>query len=284
MANKSYTELISPIRRKVLKNGCIVTLIPLQDVFDNSNTIKSNYKNWFNDPEVTKYNSHGLFPYDPRTDINEFLKDKSRLIWAIIVLGQWNVTKNIIHIGNVSLQSINLFNRSAELACVIGETDFWGKGIMTWACEQIIDHGFLKLGLHRIWSGTSALNIGMQKVFDKLVFTLDGTCKEGQFLDGSFYDVKLFGLLKCDWISRIKGSDLKDFNYFYTKAKEILSEDDIDEGLIQQMQEARSQNNVNWMDLVRLAFKADREKAKEIMKGIVACDKKIGKISQSLSE
>jgi len=287
-----YSELISPEDYLVLKdfgNGTTfeVTLMPFKEARENVN-IKSNYKYWFNDYRVTRYNSHGLFPYDPTTDIDEFLKDKSRIIWAIVALtGSNKIYTAGMHIGNVSLQSINMFNRSAEIACVIGESEYWSKGIMTWACELIIRHGFRKLGLNRIWSGTSLLNIGMRKVFDKLGFKLEGCFREGQFLNGKFRDVLVYGLLKSDKLKR--KDDISDEEFpagdgAYVHKPDTENKNKEDERLINKMQKIRAKNNINWMDLVRLAFKGDRERAKMIMAAIEFQDSEIGEVSKELSK
>ena len=45
--------------------------------------------------------------------------------------------------------------------------------------------------------------------------------------------------------------------------------------IINKIQRIRSKNNVNWMDLLRLAFKLDPKNASKIMKKINYDDKKI---------
>ena len=46
----------------------------------------------------------------------------------------------------------------------------------------------------------------------------------------------------------------------------------------------RAQNNKNWMDLMRLAFKYAPEEAKEIMKNISECDQEVTKLTGKLAE
>ena len=48
--------------------------------------------------------------------------------------------------------------------------------------------------------------------------------------------------------------------------------------IINQIQKIRSKNNVNWMDILRLAFKLDPKKASKIMKKINYDDKKISNL------
>jgi len=110
-----------------------------------------------------------------------------------LVLGIVN-SESMLHIGNVSLQRLDWINRSAELAIVIGETDAWGKGYGVKACKAMLYHGFMKLGFHRIWSGTSETNLGMLHVFDRIGMAKEGAFKEGMFLNGAFRDVLSYGM------------------------------------------------------------------------------------------
>ena len=52
--------------------------------------------------------------------------------------------------------------------------------------------------------------------------------------------------------------------------------------LISKIQKVRSKNNVNWMDMLRLAFKHDPKSASKIMSQIYSDDKKISKLVKKL--
>ena len=54
--------------------------------------------------------------------------------------------------------------------------------------------------------------------------------------------------------------------------------------IINQIQKIRSKNNVNWMDILRLAFKLDSKKASKIMKKINYDDKKISRLLSKLGK
>lgn len=164
--------------------------------------ITQEYLDWFQDPIVTLFNSHGLGSYI-RKDAEQWLEDSKN----DIIFGIWAKDKTLTlkfdtlqHIGNISLQSISNINRSAELAIIIGNTDYWGNGYATEALTTLIDHGFKRMNLHRIWSGTAAPNLGMRKVFDKLGFIEEGIFVDGVYLNGRYEDVHVFGLLKDEWI------------------------------------------------------------------------------------
>lgn len=173
------------------------------------------YKNWFHDPEVTKHNSHGIFPHT-RKQQDEFMDNlentNSQIVWAIfaevnyctnapIKMGNVPIMSGTKrqHIGNCSLQRIDYINRSAEFAILIGDKNFWGKGICTIALNTLLEHAFKRLGLNRVWTGTASTNIGMQKAIKKCGLKQEGTFKEGMFLDGKFVDIYEYAILAEDY-------------------------------------------------------------------------------------
>ena len=54
--------------------------------------------------------------------------------------------------------------------------------------------------------------------------------------------------------------------------------------VISKIEKIRSKNNVNWMDVLRLAFKLDPVAASKIMKKINQDDKEIAKLLSKLAE
>lgn len=53
--------------------------------------------------------------------------------------------------------------------------------------------------------------------------------------------------------------------------------------IINEIRKVRSKNNVNWMDILKLAFELDPKKASKIMKKINFDDKKISKLLNKLA-
>ena len=54
--------------------------------------------------------------------------------------------------------------------------------------------------------------------------------------------------------------------------------------IINQIQKIRSKNNVNWMNILRLAFELDPNRSIKIMRKINYDDKKISKLLNQLSK
>lgn len=153
------------------------------------------YFSWFNNPKVTKYNSHGTFPKSRKT-FDGFLiqiENKEILVWAILM----KTDKN--HIGNITLRSIDWINCSAELSVIVGESGWWNQGITTEAGKIVLKHGFEKLGLNRIWLGASSDNIGMCRAAKKIGMIQEGNSRDGIFLQGKFQDVICYSVLRREW-------------------------------------------------------------------------------------
>jgi RimJ/RimL family protein N-acetyltransferase len=176
--------------------------------------LNPNYEQWFYDPEVTKYNSHGLYYNYNQTKQQELelmLKEAGdppkRIIWMIWTQAQKrkppkgakSMSTIPVHIGNISLQNIDWINRSAEFAIIIGEKDYWDKGYGTEAGKLLIEHGFDRLNINRIWLGCCIKNTGMVKLAEKLLMSQCGRLNQAQYFNNEYYVIKLFETLKGWW-------------------------------------------------------------------------------------
>tara|TARA_Y100000389_G_C17008872_1_gene293131 strand:- start:133 stop:333 length:201 start_codon:yes stop_codon:yes gene_type:complete len=54
--------------------------------------------------------------------------------------------------------------------------------------------------------------------------------------------------------------------------------------IINQIQKIRTKNNVNWMNLLKLAFKKDPKNASKILSKITSLDKKISELTTKLQK
>ena len=54
--------------------------------------------------------------------------------------------------------------------------------------------------------------------------------------------------------------------------------------IINQIEKIRGKNNVNWMNILRLAFKYDPKGSAKIMSRIYSDDSKIGKLAKKLTK
>ncbi len=155
--------------------------------------VEGNYPRWFNDPEVCRFNRHGTRPYG-RAEALAYVRAVSRrddtLVLAIVD------RQHQVHIGNVSLQSVDLQQACGELAILVGEKDYWGRGYAKEASRLLVHYGFERLGLRRIYCGTRVDNLPMQHLAAALGMALERIEPQAMEKDGRYYDVMVFSLSK----------------------------------------------------------------------------------------
>jgi RimJ/RimL family protein N-acetyltransferase len=105
-------------------------------------------------------------------------------------------------IGTATLHTINRRYASAELGILIGEKDYWGGTTAEDVLSLVIDFGFGPAQLHRLTAGTYSRHWGMNLVYKKLGFTLEGTLRAAGALDDQYADCFRWGLLATEWKGR----------------------------------------------------------------------------------
>lgn len=160
---------------------------------------EGSYSNWLNDPEVCQFNSHARFPVS-LSELKGYVRSNkslnSRLVFAI-------VDKNTNqHVGNTSLQNIDYIDRSAELAIIIGEKKYWGKGIGLEAWNLVLEYGFKVLNLHRIYGGCADDNLGMKKIIEKSGMRLEGKRRKAFYKNGVYTDIFEYGILSEEYLKQ----------------------------------------------------------------------------------
>ncbi len=161
--------------------------------------LNGNYIAWLNDAQVCQFNSHHVFPYSKEAGesyIKHTQSSKQDLILAIVV------KHTDQHIGNIALQCIHPIYRNAEYAILLGEKEYWGQGYSKEASVLLIQHGFLALNLHRIYCGTSADNVAMQKLAIFMGMKEEGRRREAMYKNGKYVDVVEYGMTVEDFFNK----------------------------------------------------------------------------------
>ena len=146
---------------------------------------------WYNDPEVNKT----LFleePLEPGKTLEWFdrIKDDDSRIDFVIDAA------NGKPIGLAGLVNIDRLHQTAEIYCVIGEKDWWGKGVMLEAERLLIKQAFEKMGIEKIRAYAHPSNIASIITMKKLGFKIEGTLRKEKKIHGQRTDVICAGLLK----------------------------------------------------------------------------------------
>jgi len=99
-------------------------------------------------------------------------------------------------VGCIGLEmQTDIHKKSAELGYWIGEP-FWGKGIASRAVPMMVEYGFQKFGLNRIYAGVYDYNIASCRVLEKSGFELEGILRKAVYKNDNFYDEYRFAILK----------------------------------------------------------------------------------------
>lgn len=87
----------------------------------------------------------------------------------------WSIeTNGGIAIGTISLTEINNHHKIAEIGIVIGDKNYWGRGVATEVISDLVNYSFSNLNIEYISANVEEGNVPMQKVFEKVGFKKDG--------------------------------------------------------------------------------------------------------------
>lgn len=102
-------------------------------------------------------------------------------------------------VGSTYLRDIDKHNKKAEFGIFIGEEDARGRGIGTVSTKLILEYGFKKLGLHKIFLRVFSNNNSAIKSYEKAGFIYEGTAKDDILLpNGQYQDIIFMSIINKD--------------------------------------------------------------------------------------
>lgn len=102
------------------------------------------------------------------------------------------------YLGTISLKNIDRKNQNAEYAIVL-RAEAIGKGVALEATQRILKYAFDELELHKVYLNVLSDNIRANKFYNKAGFSFEGEFKEYLCLQGSFKNLKWYGMVKEDF-------------------------------------------------------------------------------------
>ena len=149
---------------------------------------------WFNDPLVNKtlILSEKINRKKTARWFEKAVQDPSRLDLVIETLDG-------NPLGIIGFVNMDPNHRTAESFIVIGEKDYWGKGIMIEAMSLLLKWSFHTLALDKIWALALPDNIASIITMKKLGYQIEGTLRQEKCLAGKRVDILRMGLLRCDF-------------------------------------------------------------------------------------
>ena len=101
-------------------------------------------------------------------------------------------------IGQVCLKRIRWINHKAEISLFITGQE-QGKGYGLAALQAIMDFGFNRLNLYRLEGEVIDGNTPSMKLMNKLGFVEEGRLREAKFVNGKYFDLLRYGILRREF-------------------------------------------------------------------------------------
>jgi ribosomal-protein-alanine N-acetyltransferase len=73
---------------------------------------------------------------------------------------------------------------------------YWGNGITTNAISELVNFGFDKLNLHKIYAKIDPNNLGSKKVVKKVGFVQEGCLRDDEFARGQYFDMEYHSIFR----------------------------------------------------------------------------------------
>lgn len=147
---------------------------------------------WINDPGVyLKIGSNVPISKSAQQMWFERVDQSSDKIILAICLKEGDV-----HVGNVSLDSIESRHRTARLSIFIGDAAQRGKSLGTRAINLLANYAFNFLNLNKIWCKATAGDEQIVRFYENLGFRIEGVMRQHEFVNGQYLDKIIFGLLR----------------------------------------------------------------------------------------
>ena len=148
---------------------------------------------WMHDPEVR--DNIGLRREPSLEATTEWIRKSwdDESVWASAVMLETR------HIGNVVLDRIDSYLRTARLSVYIGEASERGTGVGTTAVYLKLAEGFDRLALHKIWLTVRCGNRKAVDAYARLGFQTEGVLRDEFWHKGGRESVYYMGLLRDEF-------------------------------------------------------------------------------------
>ncbi len=122
--------------------------------------------------------------------IEECEADEEGYYWSI----ETNNGAPTMTIGTVSLFDINPHHQNAQLGIVLGDRNYWGKGVASEVIAEVVRYAFSTLRIAYVGAEAEEANIPMRKALEKVGFEQDGFFKQQRIKNGERVNVVHFGI------------------------------------------------------------------------------------------
>lgn len=104
-------------------------------------------------------------------------------------------------IGGCGMQIVGPTGTTAMIGYVLNR-EYWGRGIMTEAADLLMEFGFGKLNLHRIYATCDTENKASERIMQKLGMRREGHFVKDTFIKERWRDSYLYAILEEEWLTK----------------------------------------------------------------------------------
>jgi len=152
---------------------------------------------WWNDPEVRRlYDVHFVNQtfsdaekWFRKSETGEEDREPRSFVIEVEINGKW------LPVGTAEFYSERPSHKTVEFGFMIGDKNWWGKGIGTEAAKRMVQYGF-QLGYHRIGTVSAAYNVRSMNALQKAGFQIEGIRKSYVLRDGQYHDQTFMSVVK----------------------------------------------------------------------------------------
>jgi ribosomal-protein-serine acetyltransferase len=126
-------------------------------------------------------------------------------------------------VGVIGVQWLDHYNRRTSIDYWVAQA-FEGQGLVTRACRAVIAYLFTERGLNRVEIRCAMGNKRSRAIPQRLGFTQEAVLREAQRLGEGFTDIVVYGMLRSEWESRLKGETPPASARLYTEVEQILKQ------------------------------------------------------------
>jgi RimJ/RimL family protein N-acetyltransferase len=105
---------------------------------------------------------------------------------------------NHLLIGNCGIRMDHANAFQADIGYEL-DPRYWNHGYATEAAHAIVDFGFSRFDLHRVWSWCVADNLGSAHVLEKLGMRREGYLRENEYYRDRWWDTLMYAILADEW-------------------------------------------------------------------------------------
>ena len=155
--------------------------------------ISTSYVSWLNDPEVNRF-LESRFSVQTAESVLAFV-NKCNQNSDVVLLGIFinvNDCNDSMHIGNVKIGPIQINHGTAEVGILIGDKNYWGKGLGEKVITAVCQIAKINLGIRKLTAGCYGKNIGSYKAFTRAGFICVGERKNHVVSQGGLDSIFVF--------------------------------------------------------------------------------------------